>query len=231
MPRRERKAASAGACARLAPSSDLSATPIPSGPAAQSRPSAPPFASQPGAARMRRIVDAVGTADEVGPRAHRRCDPRSPPGSDSKRRERVRHPLERERERDDAAAVGAGRERVRLDLGGLDVRPRGTRRWTGCSGRSVALASANLRARQSASMPAWLPGAVVVDASPAAGPPAGRARGRPRSPRPERAACAPRPPARPCRDGRRRRSRARRPAGRRGRERAGAPAAASRTSA
>src|SRR5205823_10526342 len=52
---RSRNAASAGRRPRIAPSSTFSATPIPSGEAAQSSPSAPPLAIQPGRARIRSV--------------------------------------------------------------------------------------------------------------------------------------------------------------------------------
>src|SRR5205814_10036737 len=79
-----RKEASAGESARWAPSSTLSANPAPSGVIPQSRPSAPPFASQPGAARIRFV------SSEPSPPISSGCARivaaiRSPPSSSTRR--------------------------------------------------------------------------------------------------------------------------------------------------
>ncbi len=83
-PSAPRNVANAGACARLAPSSLLRATPSPSGFAAQRSPSAPPFASQPGAPRMRRKSAPSGPPTRSG-RARIAAAMRSPPGNASSR--------------------------------------------------------------------------------------------------------------------------------------------------
>ena len=67
-----------------APSSHLSATPVPSGPAAHRRPSAPPFANQPGAARMRWRSAPSGPPTSSGC-ARIAVAMRLPSGSDSTR--------------------------------------------------------------------------------------------------------------------------------------------------
>ena len=185
--RAARKAASAGPSGRLAPSSDLSAMPIPFGPPAQRRPSAPPFANQPAAARIRWKSAPSGPPTRSGC-ARIALAIRLSLGQLLEAREGVGHALERERERDDAAAVGRGRELCLvgfdcLGVGGgarlldRDARAGGSRSW---ASRARGRARACRRACRSS----------CGRSSAAAAPPGGRARGRPRLRAPSRAARA-----------------------------------------
>ena len=73
----------------------------------------------------------------------------------------MRHPLESEREGDDAAAVGAGHERLRLDLGRLGV-DRQARLLDRMLGQAVALCRPTVGAAEG-EHPGMVAGAVVVD--------------------------------------------------------------------
>ena len=99
-----------GWIARNAPSTTLSASPSPSAEAAQKRPSAPPFATQPSSARMSSASSATGPAQQIRVRAHRAHDALAAVERRS-RANAVRGALERQREGRHAAAVDAGRDR------------------------------------------------------------------------------------------------------------------------
>ena len=96
----------------------LRAIPSPSAEAAQKSPSAPPFATQPSSARMRRDVRGHGAAQPAGGCARIARTTRSPPSRERSRGERVGRTLQRRAERRDTAApstaIGDGR---RIDLG------------------------------------------------------------------------------------------------------------------
>ena len=146
---RARSRAGAGA-----PSSTLNAMPSPSR-AAQSRPSAPPFAIQPVAeTHQLRVRRAVAT-DQLGACAHR-VGGTPTAGEALEPRECVCHPLERERVRHDAAAVDRRRHRARLDLRSAAqprrASPAGTGAMQGDSPRS-----ANHARRQRSSIAACFP--------------------------------------------------------------------------
>ena len=155
---RARRRARAGS-PRYAPSSAFSAKPRPSSCAAQNRPSAPPFAIQPSrSAHQIGVGRAARRADELGPRAHRRCG--SAPGV---RVSSAAASLERRRERRHAAAVdrhARRRRRARRSAAAADARGRGT---GGAASRARGRPRASRRACPSS----------CARASRPAGPPAG----------------------------------------------------------
>ena len=100
------------------PTSRLRATPMPLGPAAQNRPSAPPLANQP-APRIRWKSAPSGPPTRPGARAsRRRCD-----GPPERLEARVGegHALERKGKGDDSASVDCRRRLVRVGVGGLGM--------------------------------------------------------------------------------------------------------------
>ena len=158
-PSRSRNAASARRIGRCAPSSTLSATPSPSR-AAQRSPSAPPFATQPSPSRMSSVSAAPSPGSAPGGRASR---PRHARRRRARRAARRRAPSARA-----SARTSPRRTRrwpVGIDSGSTsaaDATSASIACWHGCDARRYPSVGQPWT-RQSSSIAACLPGAVVLE--------------------------------------------------------------------